>query len=144
MVRRKANITSAISHLYRTALSKLEISCLPCNQVSIFCPTKVLAFLILVLSAQMVSGYIAITKYYHVNAGQRERKICIWLFMNKVLYVAPSNRSLTLKHCIPKQRQKARPLLNGNYHKQVSMIKDLVQKKYVHHQMWYIMKTGVV
>ena len=40
----------------------------------------------------MVSGYIAITKYYHVNAGQRERKIYIWLFMNKVLYVAPSNR----------------------------------------------------
>ena len=128
MVRRKANITSVQNSSIKVGdkLFTLQSSVhLLSNKSAGFA-----------LFAQMVSGYIAITKYYHMNAGLRERKIYIWLFTNKVIYVAPSNRSSTLKHCIPKQWQKARPLLNANYHKQVSMIKSyLVQKKYVHHQL---------
>ena len=34
-----------VSILYQIVLSKLVIKCLPCNQVYIFCLTKVLAFL---------------------------------------------------------------------------------------------------
>ena len=74
MVRRKANITSV-----QNSSIKVGDSYLSCNRVFIFCLTKVLAFLILALSAQMVSGYTAIIRYYHVNAGLKEPKICIWL-----------------------------------------------------------------
>ena len=135
MVRRKANITSV-----QNSSIKVEDK-LFALQLSVHLLSDKSA--ILALFVQMVSGYTAITRYYHVNADLREPKICIWLFMNKS--VTPSNRSLT--HCMPKQQQKARPLLNGNYHQQVNVIKDLVQKKYVshlHRRLWYTMKTGVV
>ena len=64
------------------------IKFLLCNQVSIFCLTKVLDILTSVLSVLMVSGYIVTIRFCHLNAGLREPKICIWLSMNRLLQEA--------------------------------------------------------
>ena len=58
--------------------------------------------------------------------------------MNKVLYVAPSNRSLTLKHCIPKQQQKACPQLPqaGKHDKGSCSNKICTSSNVVHNEDW--------
>ena len=117
MVRRKANITSVQNSSIKVGDKLLAL------QSSVH-----------LLSDKTTDfSYISIVrsngKWIHcnnqvlsLNAGLREPKICIWLFTNK------KAKSLTREHCKPKQQQKTRPLLNRNYHQQVDVIKDLIQK----------------
>ena len=98
-VRRTASINSVPN-----SSIKVGDKMFTCNQVSIFCLTVLI--LTLVLSVLMVSGYIVIIRFYHMNAGLREPKICIWLSMNKLLWEAPSNANLSLSPNLHHVQQK--------------------------------------